>query len=197
MHFALICATHFYHMQKNLKNIFGSHHGLDEKSVDFLINALDKNNLPGFDYIEFKQSLSALNDQMDIEEATAYKSTFATASVLGLTKEKLLKTADHYRSILNAEKVQFDAALEKQVAQRVVSKQQEVAKLRKQIEEYKKTIVDLEKKIAAAEDIISRADDEIAGTKDKIESTRESFERTLQSILNQIQLDMESINKHL
>lgn len=184
-------------MQKNLKNIFGSHHGLDEKSVDFLINALDKNNLPGFDYIEFKQSLSALHDQMDIEEATAYKSTFATASVLGLTKEKLLKTADHYRSILNAEKVQFDAALEKQVEQRVVSKQQEVAKLRKQIEEYKKAIADLEKKIASANDIISRADDEIAGTKDKIESTREAFERTLQSILNQIQLDMESINKHL
>ena len=48
-------------MKKILKNIFGSHHGLDQKSVDFLINALEKNNLPGFDYIEFKQALSALS----------------------------------------------------------------------------------------------------------------------------------------
>ncbi len=184
-------------MQKNLKNIFGSHHGLDEKSVEFLIGALDKNNLPGFDYIEFKQSLTALNEQMDMDEATAFKSAYATATVLGLTKEKLLKTAEHYRTVLNNEKQQFDAALQKQVEQRVVSKQQEVAKLRKQIEEYHKAIADLEKKIASANDIISKADEEIESTKEKIESTRDAFERTLLSIVNQIQLDIESINKYL
>lgn len=184
-------------MQKNLKNIFGSHHGLDEKSIDFLVSALDKNNLPGFDYIEFKQSLTALNEQMDLDESTAFKSAFATASVLGLTKEKLLKTAEHYRTILNTEKQQFDAALQKQVEQRVVSKQQEVAKLHKQIEEYRKAIADLEKKIISANEIIAKADDEIADHKERIEGTRDAFERTLQSILNQIQLDIESINKHL
>lgn len=184
-------------MQKNLKNIFGSHHGLDEKSVEFLLNALDKNNLPGFDYLEFKQSLVALNEQMELDEASAFKSAFATASVLGLTKEKLLKTADHYKTILLNEKAQFDAALQKQVDQRITGKQQEVVRLRKQIEEYRKTIADLEKKIAAAEDAIGKADDEIAATREKIEYTRDAFERTLTSILNQIQLDIESIQKHL
>ncbi len=180
-----------------MKNIFGSHHGLDEKSVEFLLNALEKNNLPGFDYLEFKQSLVVLNEQMDLDEASAFKSAFATASVLGLTKEKLLKTADHYKTILLNEKAQFDAALQKQVDQRITGKQQEVARLRKQIEEYRKAIADLEKKIAAAEDTIGKADDEIAATREKIEHTRDAFERTLTSILNQIQLDMESIHKYL
>ncbi len=184
-------------MQKILKNIFGSHHGLDEKSVEFLISALDKNNLPGFDYIEFKQSLSALNEQMSLDEATAFKSAFATASVLGLTKEKLLKTADHYRAVLNNEKQQFDSAMQKQIEQRVVSKQQEVQKLHKQIEEHRKAIAELEKKIAAAEGIISKADDEIAGTREKIEATREAFERTLQSVVNQVQMDIENIQRYL
>jgi len=40
-------------MQKNLTALFGENHLLDEKSVAFLTNALEKNNLPGFDYIEF------------------------------------------------------------------------------------------------------------------------------------------------
>ena len=80
-------------MQKNLKNIFGNDHGLDEKSVDYLTSALAKNNLPGFDYLEFKQSLAALAD-LGMDEPTAIKSAFATASTVGLTKDKLVKTAN-------------------------------------------------------------------------------------------------------
>ena len=77
-------------MQKDLKNIFGSTTGLDDKSMEYLTSALAKNNLPGFDYLEFKQSLGALAS-LNMDEATAYKSAFATASTVGLTKEKLLK----------------------------------------------------------------------------------------------------------
>lgn len=192
-----LCGISTIIMQKNLKNIFGSYHGANEKSIEFLIQALDKNNLPGFDYIEFKQSLNALNEQMDMEEVTVFKSAFATASVLGLTKEKLLKTAEHYRAVLSNEKQMFDQALQNQMEQNVLGKQKEVAKLRKQIEEHQKAIAELEKRISAANETIAKADEEIAGHKDKIEGTREAFERTLQSILNQIALDIENINKYL
>jgi len=50
-----------------LKTIFGKDHGLDQKSVDFLTKALDRSNLPGFDCIEFKQSLDALS-KLNIEK---------------------------------------------------------------------------------------------------------------------------------
>ena len=76
-------------MQKDLKSLFGATHGLDEKSLNFLVKALEKNNLPGFDYIEFKQSLGSLLS-MDMLEETAFKSVFATATSVGLTKDKLL-----------------------------------------------------------------------------------------------------------
>ena len=42
-------------MQKDLQSIFGQVTGLDDKSIQFLTQALSKNNLPGFDYLEFKQ----------------------------------------------------------------------------------------------------------------------------------------------
>jgi hypothetical protein len=184
-------------MQKSIRSIFGTHHGLDEKSVEILSAALEKNNLPGFDYIEFKQALTALHEKVQMDEPTALKSAFATAGVMGLTKDRLLKTAEHYREVLTNEKQLFDAALQNQIEQRVVQKQQEVVKLKQQIEAHRKAIAELEQRIAAADDVIAHADGEIADTKHKIESTRSAFERTLQSILNQIQLDIEQIQQHL
>jgi chromosome segregation ATPase len=182
-------------MNKDIKKMFGDHHGLDDKSVDFLTKALAKNNLPGFDYIEFKQSLRALREMMD--EPTAYKSAFATAATVGLTKEKLLKTATHYKNILATEKKQFDAALQKQMEQRVHSKLTEVEKLKKQIVEYKEKIKALEAKMAKSQSTIDNADQHIQAAKAKIEGTRDDFEHTLQSIVNEIDQDIESINQYL
>lgn len=183
-------------MQKDLKKIFGDHHGLDDKSVGFLVSALTKSNLPGFDYLEFKQSLAALG-AMDMDEQTAIRSAFATASTVGLTKEKLLKTAEHYKQVLQTEKRQFDAALQKQIEQRIQGKAAEVAKLKKQVEEYKAKIAQLEAQIAKSQETIDHADEHISAAKEKIDSTRENFEHTLQSVVNEIDKDIENINKYL
>ena len=183
-------------MQKNLKALFGEHHGLDDKSVNFLTKALANNNLPGFDYLEFKQSLGALAD-LNMDEETAIKSAFATASTLGLTKEKLIKTAEHYKNILNTEKSQFDAALQKQIQQKVDSKQREVQKLKAQVEDYKKKIQQLEEKIMSSMRIIDSADETINAAKTKIEGTRDNFETALQAITNQINKDIENIQNFL
>ncbi len=183
-------------MQKDLKEIFGKVHGLDEKSVEFLIKALEKNNLPGFDYIEYKQSIGALLG-MNMDEMTAFRSAFATASTVGLTKEKLLKTAEHYKTVLNSEKQKFDAALQKNTQERVKSKQDEVEKLKKQVEDYKVKIVEMQKKIEEYNAIIANADEDIRASVEKIESAKESFEFTLKSIMNQIDKDIENIDQYL
>lgn len=183
-------------MQKDLKTIFGSHHGLDDKSVGFLTNALAKSNLPGFDYLEFKQSLAALSD-MDMEEETAIKSAYATAATVGLTKAKLLKTAAHYKKILNTEKQQFDAALQKQIDQRIKGKTAEVIKLKKQVADYQTKIEQLQAQIAKSQETINHADDHVKAAKEKINATRNNFEHTLQSVINQIDKDIENINKYL
>lgn len=198
MQFPLICrkANVNKTMQKSLKTLFGVHHGLDEKSVDFLISALEKNNLPGFDYIEFKQSLGNLA-QLQIDEPTALKSAFATAATVGLTKEKLLATAEHYKKLLTNEKSQFDVALQKQIEQRVNSKQFEVEKLRKQIEEYASKIKELETKISQAQSTIEQADDLINAAKERIETTKDGFEATLRAIMNEIDRDIMNIQQYL
>ncbi|MEO1713407.1 MAG: hypothetical protein AAFU60_08740 [Bacteroidota bacterium] len=183
-------------MNKDLKSIFGSVTGLDEKSVQFLTSALAKNNLPGFDYLEFKQSLANLAS-MNIDEETSFKSAFATATTVGLTKENLLTSAAHYKKVLDQEKRQFDSALEKQMQQKVASKKSEVEKLKAQVEQYREKIRDLEAKIAKAEGTIANADDHIQASLEKIQTTHDNFAFTFQSILNQIEKDIDSINTYL
>lgn len=183
-------------MNKDLKIIFGDHHGLDDKSITFLAKALERANLPGFDYIEFKQSLHALQ-AMDMGEETSFKSAFATAATVGLTKEKLLKTAEHYKSILDQEKTQFDTAMRNQIEQRVNSKLGEVERLKKQVEDYRRKIQELENKIAKSQDTIDHADEHIQEAKNRILSTKEGFETTHQSVMNQINIDIENIKRYL
>lgn len=183
-------------MQKDLKTLFGKEHGLDQKSVEFLTTALEKSNLPGFDYIEYKQSLGALA-QMNMDEVTAFKSAFATASTVGLTKMKLLETAEHYKKVLKDEKAQFDVALQNQMQQKVAGKQKEVEKLKEQIAQHEAKITQLKEQISKYQTTIDGADAQINAAKEKINSTQVSFEHSHQSILNQIERDIENIQKYL
>ena len=132
-----------------------------------------------------------------MDEVTAFKSAFATAATVGLTKDKLLKTARHYKNVLDQEKKQFDEALQKQMNQRVASKRSEVEKLKQQIVDYQAKIKDLQDKIAKAQSTIDHADENIQAALEKIETTQKNFEYTYQSIQNQIDQDIQSIEQHL
>ena len=183
-------------MHKQLVEIFGSHGDIDSKSVDFLAKALDKNNIPGFDYLEFKQSLTALK-KMGMDEETSIKSAFATASTVGLTKEKLIKTASHYKDVLQKERNQFDSAMQKQIEKRISGKKGQVEQLKAKKAELQKKIEALNAEIAKAEQIIANSDKDIAKAKEKILSTKNNFETAFHTIMEIIDKDIQSIQNFL
>ena len=179
-----------------MKNLFGDNHGLDEKSVDFITKALEKANLPGFDYIEFKQALSNIA-KMNIEEATAFKSAFGTAMTMGLTKEKLLETANHYTSVLLKEKEQFDAASAKQMDIKIGDNLKEVNDLRNKTADNELKIKQLQTEIDQANARVSALDYERSQASSKIEEAKSKFNFTHQSILNQIEKDIQNIQTYI
>lgn len=183
-------------MNKDLKAIFGSQHGLDQKSVNFLTNALEKSNLPGFDYIEFKQALAALN-KMDMDEPTAFKSAFAAAATMGLTKQKLIDTANHYKTVLNKEQQEFQVALKKQMSTRVNGKLQEVERLKEQIVLHEEKIAKLKEQISKFQNTINNADADVQEAKNRIEATKDNFMLTFQSLQNEIDKDISNIEAYL
>ncbi|MDH3648931.1 MAG: hypothetical protein OEQ53_04570 [Saprospiraceae bacterium] len=183
-------------MTKKISSAFEDLDKLDKKSVEFLIKAINENNLPGFDYLEFKQSLQALK-KMDMVEDTAMKSAYTTGSTVGLTKSKLISSAEHYKKVLFEEKQQFDTALQKQVAQRVHGKKEEKATLTKKISSYKGKIQELETEILKYQEKLDKADSEIEAAQGKIEETRDKFEHTFEALVAQIDADVKMIKDTL
>lgn len=179
-----------------LKDLFGQHHGLDERSVEALVKALERKNLPGFDYLEFKQSIYALQ-HMGMDDPTKFRSAFATASVMGLSKEKLLQTAQHYKKVLQEEKSHFDRSMQNHLQERVENKRREVEVLKKKVEEYRQKIQQLEAQIELSNQTIDQADSSIEDAKEKIEAARTNFEFTLNSIVNEIDNDIDHIEQYL
>jgi phage-related protein len=179
-----------------MKDFFGENHNLDEKSMESLITALERENLPGFDYLEFKQALARLGS-LNMEESLIFKSAFATASTIGVTKDKLLKTAGHYKNVLAKEKKSFDAAMNKQVKAKVEGKRKEVEALKKKLALYEAKINELEQLKVKATKTINTADETIKNAQDGIDKVKTRFETTLKALLNQIDKDIEDIGKYL
>lgn len=179
-----------------MKNMFGDNHGLDEKSVDFISKAIEKANLPGFDYIEYKQAIFNMA-KMNLDEATTFKTAFATAMTLGLTKERLVETAHHYKTIVLKEKEQFDTASQKQQDSKIGTNLKQVDELRYKIADNESKIKILQGEIDAARKKISDLDYEREQSHQKIEDAKTKFLFTHQSILNQIEKDIENIQKYL
>lgn len=180
----------------DIKSLFAQNPDLDAKSVDFLTNAISTNAQQGFDYIKFKSAIEALK-KLNQNDITAVQSAFATASTLGLTKDKILESAMHYKNVLNKEKEQFDLALQKQVAQRVANKQNEAGYLQEKIKEYELKIEELKKQIKDFQYKIDNADKEIEAAREKIDSTKDRFENTFQAFVKQIDQDISTIQQAL
>lgn len=177
------------------KSLFASE-GLDDRSLEFLANAVEKNNLPGFDYFEFKRAVAGLI-QMKLDEATAHKSAFTTAATVGVTKEKLIETAGYYKNVVVKEKDQFDKALEAQNTTKITARQEETKRLRDQVERHKADIARLQDEIAGYLNQIEQAEASVKLEGEKLEKAKAAFEKTHQSVVLQIDKDIEAMHKNL
>lgn len=170
--------------------------GTDDRSLDFLAQAVERNNLPGFDYYEFKRAVSQLL-QMQMDLPTAYKSAFTTAATLGLTKEKLLETAAYYRNLIEKEKEQFALALDNQTKTKIAGKEQEIARLRDQIERHKADITRLQDEMGAYLNQIEQGEAQLKLESEKLDKAKSAFELTHAAVLLNIDRDLENMHKHL
>ena len=183
-------------MSKDLRDSFSSGQELDGKSLDFLTRALSQRNLPDFDYMEFRQSVANLRD-LEMDEQTAFRSAFATATTMGITRERLLETARFYRGVLLEEQQKFEVALHNRLQQEVKTKEAEAAQLKSRLEHYRQQIAELQQRMKIDEQAIAATDQAIAQEKERISTRQSEFEHTLQSILQAIDKDIEQINLYL
>jgi predicted nucleic acid-binding Zn-ribbon protein len=109
----------------------------------------------------------------------------------------LVSSAEHYKSVLQKEKNSFDVALQNQVNQHVVARNNEILALDQQITLFKQQIAELESKIIKNEALIKSKNEQIIESDSKINATKQNFEVTLHAINSEIDRDIDAINLYL
>ncbi|MEZ5008591.1 MAG: hypothetical protein R2753_10630 [Chitinophagales bacterium] len=168
----------------------------DDKIIDTLFQAIESNNLNGFDYLEFKRSVKGL-EKMVADEATRFKSAFATASTIGITMEKLVETADYYAKVLDKEKSQFIKAAKDQSEHLIDNRKKELQHLLKSLEDKKKMIDEMQNDLLKGEERIKQIQDGIKSATVNIENTKKNFETSWSFLKEQIVTDIEKIKTYL
>lgn len=168
----------------------------DDKFVDILLKAVEKNNMEGFDYLEYKSSLQSLVT-MDMDEETKYQSAMAMAKTMGATPEKLISSAKHYVSILKKEDEKFKKALVNQRSKQVTSKENEILSLKKDIEEKQRQIEKLEAGILNSQKKLEDLKGGINKAAARVQQTSDSFNLAYEVVTRQILNDIKNIEKHI
>ncbi|MBL7825764.1 MAG: hypothetical protein JNJ57_03980 [Saprospiraceae bacterium] len=169
---------------------------LNNKFLEVLATALEKNNQEGFDYFEFRQALKNLS-KMSMDEQTRYQSAYAMAQTMGITSAKLVESAQHYLNVLATEKTRFSDAHAQQRAKLIGNKEEEIKNLDQMVQQKSAQIAQLTKEIEEHRKNSELIRKEINDSTVKIETTKADFEVTFTSVMEQLQNDVVKIQQYL
>lgn len=177
-------------------NIVSNESKVDKRVYEMLLQVIESSNLEGFDYLEFKASVQALSN-LPLDEATRFRSAFATASTMGLTIDKLVSSAEYYKNVLNRERDRFKTELENKMEQSVVSKEKERQTLEDTVRKKEEQIKLLTNEINQHKQSLSQLQNQLAEIQAKIQQTQSAFFGTHQYLLTQFEDDVQKIKKYL
>ena len=166
------------------------------KFTNILLGAMDTNNLDGFDYLEYKQTLHNLA-KMPMDEETRFKSAYAAAQPMGVTPAKLIETAQFYIDILKKEEAKFGSALANQRTKQIGDKEQQIQQMDKLVIEKTKQIDRLKKEIDHHKKQSDKMKSEISDASTKVETTKNNFIASYNLLVGQIKRDMDNMKKYL
>lgn len=166
------------------------------KFINSLLGAIEANNLEGFDYLEYKQSLKSLQN-MDMDEATRFNSAYAMAQTMGAKRDSLVSSANHYIKILEEEKAKFTAAYEKQQEKQVVSREEKLVNIQTSIQKKEAQIKKLQAEIQELKKEYETKKKEINTASAKVALTRDQFFAAHKKVNDQIVSDIERMKKYL
>lgn len=171
---------------------------IDRKFVEHFVGLLEKANLPGPDYFEYKQALKSM-EGLGLGEEKQFQAAWASFKAMGGVKETtvLSTSANQYLGILDKDRASFLKDVEKAINDRVGALQNEQKKLEETNKAYAQQIADLQKKMDQNKNRLGQIAGEVTEQSAKINANKDSFEITYLSFVDQIKTDLTKINQYL
>jgi protein-tyrosine-phosphatase len=169
---------------------------VNEEMHQGLLKLVEDNNLEGFDYIEFMDSVAKMS-AVALPEQDKYKLVFTTAQSFGVTREKLIEAVDHYMGILEGHKAEFEEHAASQVSEEVVNRKNKIETLETQNEELNQKIADISQQIASNTTEIASLTQEAAQEELKINMVAQDFNVTYEHVTSRMQSDKQKLSTYL
>ncbi len=158
------------------------------KFKQYFDNLFKDSNMPGPDYFEFTKMVEAMSAIPD--ERARFVASFAGLSVQGLSKSKLIQTANQYLEILEKDSTNFNASINAAIDEKVESKRNEIVGKTKRIQDLSQEISDLNNRIAILKN-------EIQENEEKIKNSTGGYNNESAIMKNKIKQDIEKMNQYL
>ncbi|MEO6049568.1 MAG: hypothetical protein ABIQ57_18940 [Candidatus Kapaibacterium sp.] len=157
---------------------------------------MERANLPGPDYYEFFKMMETLEAHI-ADEGARMAAVFATLSIQGMTKEKLLESAGVYGGLIEEDSVQFHKALADKDASEVTGRQESVKDLESKIQKNAEQIQALTKQITEFQTKIAALNKEAEQEKQRIEINSSAYRIASQAMSTKIQSDIQKITSYM
>jgi hypothetical protein len=171
---------------------------VDAKFAEHFAGVLAKNNLPGPDYFEFRETLRSLAS-LGLSEDQQYQAAWASFKALGGAPDvaHLAGTANQYLAILGKDREAFGQSVEAAIAERVGGLQREQQQLQADSETLTRQLAEIQQKLAANAARLAAIGGEVAEQSGRLNQNRQNYEATYGHFTSQIRADLTKIAQYL
>lgn len=174
--------------------------GISDEELDkfekHFTSLFESSNLPGPDYFEFWRMMETLEAHVPDEKARI-AAVFATLSIQGLSREKLLETAALYQAMVEKDRNEFLKAAEDKASREVEGRKKEITDMEKQIADHSSEIQRLSAEITKAQTGMKALQAQVAEQEQKIAASRQGYDIACQAMITKIQTDIQKIQTSL
>lgn len=182
-------------MAKDPAKAFNRDGRLDADSVAALSRPLAAADAGAFTYLEFRLAAQRLTDR-GIDEASAYESVFTTAETIGVERDRLIESARKYVAALDAEKIKFDAALEKRLTDGVAEDEARISAVDKQLERLRADRERIDRELEEARLRREKLAEELAGIKERVTARGEAFAGAHAGMRTSVESDLAKMERY-
>lgn len=159
-----------------------------------LDDVLDKNNQPGFDFLEFNKMLIGL-DTKPLVESQKYETAFSAAQSMGVTATDLVSSGQRYLTVLATEETDFNSEMQNATATKVDAKKTEIDRLTQRNTELSQEIEANNKKSQELNMALLESDNSLRGEKQAFEYALNNKRVLINDRLAKIQQYLNGISK--
>jgi chromosome segregation ATPase len=156
----------------------------------------DQANLPGPDYYEFMKMMETLEAHIKDEKARM-SATYASLTIQGLTKDKLIDTASKYKEVITADKTQFEKIANAKSEQEIGQKRKDLKGLEETIVRNSEMIQKLTKEITEAQVALGGLKATISEEEQKLARNKQGYMMACEAMLKKISDDIQKIQTTL